>query len=371
MRWTPAGTFVALAVVALVLAAVLRPLWSPEQAPQRDRSEPLRAAEEFLDTYVATDGRVVRHDQGGDTVSEGQAYAMLLAAGLRNRERFRTVWWWTRTNLQRPDGLLSWHWADGEVVDPESAADADLDAARALLLAAEKFGEPSYLRDARRLAEAIMANERVSVDGRALVVAGPWGRPAPHVFNPSYFSPRAHALLGAATDDERWSTSRHLGYELIEQLRGEQGPLPPDWSKVSPEGDAWAVPAPRTYEGVRYSYDAMRLPLRLAQDCSERGRDLAAGLWPFFRGRRDDPIAPAYTLDGRRMAPGEHPGAVVAAAASAHAAAEEEAAADLLDRAESLQEEHPTYYGGALLALGRMALQTSRLGSCSEAEGDA
>ena len=27
----------------------------------------------FLDRYVQDDGRVVRHDQGGDTVSEGRA----------------------------------------------------------------------------------------------------------------------------------------------------------------------------------------------------------------------------------------------------------------------------------------------------------
>ncbi|MBV8429650.1 MAG: hypothetical protein JO244_00690, partial [Solirubrobacterales bacterium] len=40
------------------------------------------AAQHFLDRYVLPDGRVERIDQGGDTVGEGQAYGMLLAAGI-------------------------------------------------------------------------------------------------------------------------------------------------------------------------------------------------------------------------------------------------------------------------------------------------
>ena len=37
------------------------------------------AARSFLSRYVDPDGRVVRRDQGGDTVSEGVSYALLLA----------------------------------------------------------------------------------------------------------------------------------------------------------------------------------------------------------------------------------------------------------------------------------------------------
>ena len=84
----------------------------------------------FLRDYVEPDGRVVRRDQDGDTVSEGQAYAMLVAVGSGDDASFRRVWGWTRQHLVRPDGTLSWRWADGAVVDASSAADADLDAAR-------------------------------------------------------------------------------------------------------------------------------------------------------------------------------------------------------------------------------------------------
>ena len=64
------------------------------------------AGQKFLDDYVETDGRVVRRDEGGDVVSEGQAYGMLIAAAVGDETRFRSIWKWTKTHLRRADGLL-------------------------------------------------------------------------------------------------------------------------------------------------------------------------------------------------------------------------------------------------------------------------
>src|SRR6266545_2779995 len=139
------AAIVATTAVALLLIRLFAP-------PEPSAEELARvAADRFLDHYMEPDGRVVRRDQGGDTVSEGQAYAMLITVATGDRARFARVWTWTAQHLQRPDGLLSWHWADGHVVDPEAAADADLDAARALVFAAERFDEPSYLDQAQRI----------------------------------------------------------------------------------------------------------------------------------------------------------------------------------------------------------------------------
>ena len=69
--------------------------------------------------------------------SEGQAYAMLIG----DRETFAAVWSWTRQHLVRPDQTLSWRWQNGSVVDASSALDADLDAARALVIAGQAFGD--------------------------------------------------------------------------------------------------------------------------------------------------------------------------------------------------------------------------------------
>jgi endo-1,4-beta-D-glucanase Y len=63
-----------------------------------------------------------RRDEGGDALSEGQAYALLIAVALGDRQRSDAVWTWTREHLRRTDGLLSWHWADAAVADANSAA---------------------------------------------------------------------------------------------------------------------------------------------------------------------------------------------------------------------------------------------------------
>src|SRR3954469_17661364 len=88
-----------------------------------DASPSVGGGSHFLDRFVAGDGRVVRHDEGGDTVSEGQGYAMLLAVRDGDEARFNRVWRWTKTNLQRDDGLFSWRWQNGQVADESPAAD--------------------------------------------------------------------------------------------------------------------------------------------------------------------------------------------------------------------------------------------------------
>ena len=307
------------------------------------------ARESFLDRYVQDDGRVVRTDQGGDTVSEGQAYAMLLAVADGDADRFARVWDWTRTHLRRPDGLLAWRWADGHVVGREPAADADLDAARALSLAAERFGEPSYREASRALMRAIVRGETAWAADRTVLVAGSWARD-PAVVNPSYWSPRAYQQLGF---DKVAESSRQLVQRLV------ASGLPPDWARVEPSG---IVPSGAPSGGEpAYSYDAVRVPVRLAESCDPADRSLAAQMWPRLRS---DPGAAARRLDGTPATDAEHPAALVGAAAAARAAGEGATATSLLDRAAELDRDHPTYYGAAWVDLGRAMLVDHSLGRC-------
>ena len=119
------------------------------------------AADRFLSGYVDGDGRVVRHDEGGDTVSEGQAYALLVATTVGDEARFDQVWTWTRANLQRSDGLFAWRWAEGAISDASPATDADVDIARALAMAGDRFDRPELTDEARRVAAAVLEHETV------------------------------------------------------------------------------------------------------------------------------------------------------------------------------------------------------------------
>jgi endoglucanase len=320
------------------------------------------AANRFLDTYVAPNGRVVRRDQGGDTVSEGQAYAMLAAAAIADRARFERVWSWTRQNLQRPDGLLSYRWQKGRVADPQPATDADLDAARALLLAADRFRRPAYRAEALRLADGILANETTTVRKRRVLVAGPWGR-SPVTVNPSYFAPRAYQAIAAATRDRRWTQVAHGSRRLLTQLTTPDR-LPPDWARVTAKGRVRASGPPSELSQMpRYGFDAIRVPARLAESCEPKDRAIAAGLWPVLE-KSGAGRAVELTVDGDPVSEARNGASLASAAAAAHAAGDDRAAQSLLEQAEAQDRRQPTYYGSAWIALTRLGLDGDRLGGC-------
>ncbi|HKY67257.1 MAG TPA: glycosyl hydrolase family 8, partial [Acidimicrobiales bacterium] len=181
---------VALVVVALAVARGRGGSDGEDGASGDGRSvstERSAAADRFLSGYVDGDGRVVRHDEGGDTVSEGQAYALLVATAVDDESQFDRVWTWTRANLQRSDGLFAWRWADGEISDASSATDADVDIARALAMAGDRFDRPDLLEEARRVAAAVLEHETAEAGGRIVLVAGPWARDD-RIVNPSYLA---------------------------------------------------------------------------------------------------------------------------------------------------------------------------------------
>src|SRR5690349_4282594 len=130
MSWTNAAARVMTVVACSGLAAAAAGCGGAATAttPQQ------QAATRFLAKYAQPDGRVVRLDQGGDTVSEGQAYGMLLAELAGDDAAFRRIWGWTHDHLRLRNGLFAFHAnAAGKVVSQQAASDADLLIAWALL----------------------------------------------------------------------------------------------------------------------------------------------------------------------------------------------------------------------------------------------
>jgi endoglucanase len=328
-----------------------------------DVIEANEAGVRFLDRYVDPDGRVVRHVQGGDTVSEGQAYAMTIAAAIGDETTFRKVWEWTRTELRRPDGLFSWHWADGAVTDEDPAADADLVVAGALALAARRFDDATLADDADAIGAAVLDLETTWIGGHRVLVAGPWavGR---KVVNPSYAVLTVMSELWRA-DRPEWADVAASSRIVLRQLTESPPHLPPDWATATGDGTLGIRAAPAG-DPPRYGWDAARVPVQLAADCSADGRSVAARMWPFF-AEQGAAVASVYDLDGTVVDPGAHAASLVGAAGAATAAGATASARELLDRATALDAEHPTYYGAAWVALGRLWLTTTLLGGCADA----
>jgi endoglucanase len=333
-------------------------------APERARADAVR----FLQRYEEPDGRVIRTDQGGDTVSEGQAYAMLLATVLGDGAQFEAAWSWDQEHLQLPNGLFAYHWSGGKVVSNQPATDADLDTAWALVLASSRFEDPTYLADGLAVASAVLVDETAVVDGRLQLVAGPWGRADPAVVNPSYLSPEAMAGLGAATGNAAWSELESNSTQLDTTLTGA-GPaqLLPEWADVEPTGTAVPVGEPTGSGTPAYGLDAQRAPIWLAAGCEPGDRAVAARDWPLLEHAASNGGRISYTLSGSPTAAAVNSLGLVAAAAAASASGHSHASTTLLNEADRQSAKYHTYYGDAWIALGRILLDTNWLSPCAPA----
>jgi endoglucanase len=322
-----------------------------------------RSATDFLDTYVRPDGRVTRLDQGGDTVSEGQAYGMLLAEIAGKPATFGRIWRWTRKHLQRSDGLFAYHAnAAGHVLSPNPASDADVLIAWALLRY-DTTDAVALHREGRRVAAAVLAQEvTAGPDRMRILTAGPWATGRPASLNPSYWALPALTGLAQLTGNRQWLRLAHAAVALTSRLTKGGRKLPPDWALLTARGRLAPSPSPDGSERqVEYGLGAERTVPWFAFSCYPRARALARRWWRLLR-RPARQKAQALRPDGDILKPDAAPLPLVAAAAAAQAAGEQAASRRLLHRAAAQQRRHPTYYGSAWTALG-LALFSGALAS--------
>ena len=322
------------------------------------------AVDAFLATYVRPDGRVYRPDQGGDTVSEGQAYGLLLAEVAGRDDLVLRIWRWTRVHLQVPDGLFAWHAnASGQILDPESAGDADLLIAWSLLRYTGP-GAAGLHQDGRRVASAVLAHEVTTAGGIPVLTAGPWASGRPFTVDPSYWSLPALTGLASLTGNKEWLRMADGAVALIARMTRDGALLPPDWAELFPSGQVRPEPAP--YDAgpqAQYGLDAQRVTVWFATSCVPQAGTLAARWWRLLRPASHS-SALALTPDGAILNPTSSVLPLVAAAAAAQAADDAASTCHLLSLADSLQRHDPRYYGGAWVALGSVLLGSHLLSGC-------
>jgi endo-1,4-beta-D-glucanase Y len=232
--------------------------------------------------WEASTGRTLDKQQNDITTSEGQSYTMERAVWQSDKPTFDTSWAWTKQQLQRQDKLFSWRWGkktDGtygvltDVNGQNSASDADTDIALSLLMAADRWQDASYLNEAKAIISSIYENEVVVVGGVPYLASNNLEKQSssPIVMNPSYLAPYAYREFARVDTAHNWTAVVDSSYTFLAKAmsanldKSKSDGMPPDWVLMDRTTGALSAP---TVSGLttNYSYDAMRVPWRLALD---------------------------------------------------------------------------------------------------------
>jgi len=225
----------------------------------------------YKEQFMSKDGRIIDYDRNGITTSEGQSYMLLRALVVDDRQTFNLVWEWTKNNLQREDKLFSWLWGKNKIgeykiLDVNSASDADVDIAFALLLAHEKWQDYRCLEDAMPIIKSIWDNETKQVGDYLVLMPGVNQTSAEKIeINPSYFSPFAFRLFQKHDALHDWNLLVDSSYYYLEEVsKKTETHLPPDWFLI--ENKQIVLEDSKKSD---FSYDAIRIFARVYLDYSE------------------------------------------------------------------------------------------------------
>lgn len=225
----------------------------------------------FMDNQI----RVIDHDAGDRTTSEGQAYAMFLALVANDRARFDGLLHWTETNLAGGDltsHLPAWSWGKGPngkwgVLDSNSASDADVWIAYALLEAGSAWKEAHYTWLGTALAKRIATEEVAQIPGLGTVLLpGPKGfhNGAVYRLNASYLPLQLFIGLAHELPDGPW---QQIAEKIPDIVRGSSpSGFASDWTEFNP-GKGFAPSPSGSYDAIRvYLWAGMLDPATTGSD---------------------------------------------------------------------------------------------------------
>jgi len=369
----------------ILLFSLLSLLMVNCSAPPLEPENVLRGSWAHYKRTFIRDGRVVRPENNYDTVSEGEAYAMLRAVLMDDKKTFDDCLVWTESNLSRRvsmgDALLAWHYQSGQISDRTAASDADIDYGYALLLASRKWQKKSYQDLAREVLQAILDHETVVLEGKLYLlpyttVGGAVTKPVAQ--NPSYYAPSHFKLFYEVSGDRRWLELADTGYELIGRLQRYAGErqrpaVVPDWCALGVNGEIVHLPG----KPMTYGWDALRVPIRIAADYQLNGDPRALAVLQrfslFFENEfgKNGKIYGEYSCERDTWRPYENPLFYTAAYAATRSAGsliapailEKQRASLIFDKKECFYGEKKDYYVNSIAWLAEYCQKTKTKGN--------
>ncbi len=265
--------------------------------------------------------RVVEPRAGNRTVSEGQAYGMLLAASFREQSVFDSLWMYAADHLDA-NGLMHWQTNGYQNITGYGAAtDADVDIALALVMACQHVangvwsaGQFDYCALASEMITAIWETEVdhpgpgpfAGLDdnpGYELIPGDLFYQKIDYpngITNVSYFSPAHFRVFAEFTGNQGWYDVIDRNYEIARIVQANScAGFVSNWNSY--EGDV-VYPGFYGNDSAAWGWDAARFAWRVALDrywfgSTEAGEALNP-IGSFFASVGVDNIRVEYNLDG-------------------------------------------------------------------------
>lgn len=234
----------------------------------------------FSTQLTSAEGRVYSANYAG-SISEGQSYLLLESMQQGDKATFDKAWNWTKTNLQtRPnDNLLAWRWGDtggGKmgVIYNEFATDADQDVAYSLLKAGQKWNDPTYTAEAKKMIGDLYNKAVFTRGDRTFILAGDWDgftNPDHMVINPSYIAPYVYREF-AKVDTEHaagWNKLASDSYSVMNDAAALSAKgLPPNFAAVDKTGKVITTQVQGAGYSTDFGFDSFRVFWRMAEDAA-------------------------------------------------------------------------------------------------------
>ncbi len=276
--------------------------------------------------FVNADSTQTGRNRRSISFSEGQGYGMTITAMMAGYDPdaqayFDGLYLFFKDHPSRISPyLMAWNQVQdcrNLEAEADSATDGDLDIAYGLLLADRQWGSKgaiNYLEEGKRVIAAIHENELNPTT--SVMLLGGFATPE----SPGYYygarssdvMPDHFRAFQAATGDASWNVVIETGYRLISMMQARFSPqtgLLPDFIKQINTNPQPARPRYlETNHDGQYSYNACRVPLRLAVDYLLSGDASALNavdlinVW-IRRATGGDParIGDGYDLSGNRV----------------------------------------------------------------------
>ncbi len=221
----------------------------------------------YKSRFIQSDGRVIDHQNGAITHTEGIGYALYFAYRFDDSESFERIFGWYRANMHKnQQGIIGWKWGqhpDGSwgMLSLNNATDGDLWIAYALMLMSQRSDHQEYRQEAHVLLTAIKQHLLRKADAISVLLPGVEGFETAQTLrlNPSYLLLEIFAYLSKNDADPIWNALHVSAQKMLESSVFSALQLHPDWVLFDRQKKQFTLDP----QGPYFGYDAIRVPLMI------------------------------------------------------------------------------------------------------------